>query len=338
VIEREDDRYVLIVKVKEKMRSFLKVNPSYNLTDDLSLLIMGDFKNVLLPDSRLLSGFTIGKNNRFCLDYVKNFGKEYGFYFHLFPYISEIPLYTYDDDNMKTNSVQALETGETSGIGFFFKRSLILEFYNFTYHKKLYHDIGEEELDDLYFNSLGAGAKLYFETLDNLVFGMRGIKLLSKYSFTGSGDNLKREYSKSFIKFEMLHPLTNWLSVHYRFEYGSHFEEAVPYDPFYVGGLDSFMGLSNYDRSSSIYKINSFSLRLNPYHNLYVEPLINNLKLGNSDNWEINNELEWGGGLMIGYRTPLGPIRTGIGFIEGGKPVGYLNIGYDLDIFEFSRR
>lgn len=338
VIEREDDRYVLMVKVKEKMRSYLKINPLYNLDDDISLLILGDFRNLLQSDSRLLCGFTVGENNQACLDYVKNFGDDYGFYFHLFPYLTEIPLYTYDAENMKTNSVQALEAGETSGIGFFFRRSLIVEFYNFAYQKKLYHDIGVEDLNDLYFNSYGAGAKLYFDTLDDLVFGMRGIKMLSKFSFASSESNRAKKYRQGLHKFELLHPLTNWMSVRYKFEYGSYFEEMVQYDPFYIGGMDSFLGLYAYSRSSSIYKINSFSLRINPLANLYFEPQVNNLKLGNSDNWEIDNDLEWGGGFTIGYKTPIGPIRTGLAIIEKGHVTGYLNIGYGLDVFEFSRR
>lgn len=338
VIERKDDGYHLIVKVLEKHRSYIKMNISYNTVDNISIRFLSEHKNLLQPNSRLLSAIDIGKNTEFCLDYVKNFGNNYGFYYHLFPYVSEIPIYAYDDEFMKLNSVQTVETGCTGGIGVFFQKSLILEFYNFIYDKKLYRDVGTDELSEQWFRSWGGGVKLYFETLDDLVFGMKGIKLLSKYTLAKSenGDNVK--FQKSLHKFELLHPLTSKLSIRYKFEYGSYFDQAVPYDPFYIGGLDSFLGLHRYDRSSSVYKINSLSLRMNPYKKLYLELLVNNLNLGYTDNWNIGDELDWAGGIILGYKFPLIPIRVALAIGEEREVTGYINIGYELDVFEFSRR
>jgi NTE family protein len=338
VIERKEDGYHLIVKVLEKHRSYLQMNLSYNTTDNISMRLLFDHKNILQPNSRLISALGIGRNSEFCLDYVKNFGNDFGFYYHLFPYISELPIYAYDRDFMKLNSVQTIETGCTGGVGLFFHKSLIVEFYNFVYDKKLYREIGSEELSEQWFRSWGTGAKLYFETLDDLVFGMKGIKLLSKYSLAKSenGDNVK--FQKSLHKFELLHPLTSGVSIRYKFEYGSYFDQAVPYDPFYIGGLDSFLGLHRYDRSSSVYKINSFSLRINPYKKFYLELLVNNLNLGYTDNWNISDELDWSGGIILGYKFPLIPIRLALAMGEGQAVSGYINIGYELDVFEFSRR
>ena len=338
VIKKVDDEYYLIVKVVEKHRSYVNMNLSYNTTDNITMRLLSDHKNIIQPNSRLIGSLEIGKNNKFCLDYIKNFGNDYGFYYHLFPYISEIPIYTYDGDFMKLNSVETIESGFTDGIGLFFHKSFILEFYNFYYSKKIYQDIGSDKLNEPHFSSWGGGAKVYFETLDDLVFGMKGMKLVSKYTIAKSDGGDNERYQKSLFKFEMLHPLTNHLSFRYKFEYGSYFNKAIPYDPFYIGGIDSFLGLHKYDRSSSVYKINSASLRLNPYKKLYVEVLLNNLNLGYVDNWEFNDQLDWAGGLIIGYKFPLIPVRLAIAFNENDEACGYINIGYEMDVFEFSRR
>ncbi|MDP8220145.1 MAG: patatin-like phospholipase family protein [Candidatus Stygibacter frigidus] len=338
VIRREDDDDYLIVKIEERHRSYVKMNLSYNITDNISMRLISDHKNSIQPNSRLIGCLEIGKNNKFCLDFIKNFGNDFGLYYHLFPYISEIPIYTYDSDFTKLNSVETVETGFTDGLGLFFHKSLILEFYNFYYSKKIYRDIGSNELNEPYFRSWGAGAKVYFETLDDLVFGMKGMKLISKYTIAKSDDDENERYQKSLFKFEMLHPLTNHLSFRYKFEYGSYFNKAIPYDPFYIGGMDSFLGLHEYDRSSSVYKINSASLRLNPYKKLYVEVMLNNLNLGYVDNWEFNDQLDWAGGLIIGYKFPLIPVSVAIAFNENDEACGYINIGYEMDVFEFSRK
>ena len=338
VIKKNGDDYSLIIKVLEKYRSFLKLNLSYNTVNNISARIVSDHKNIIQPNSRLLTCLEISENTNFCIDYVKNFGRKYGLYYHLFPYVNEIPIYTYNEEFMKTNKVQAFELGGTIGSGVFFQKSLIMEFYGFMYGKNLYRNIGAEELTDLHFRSWGAGVKLYFETLDDLVFAMRGIKLISKYNIARSSLSEESEYQKSFHKLNLFHPLTKWLSLHYKFEYGSYFDEEIPYDPFYIGGLDSFLGLARYQRSSSVYKINSLSLRINPVRQLYFDITINTLNLGNTDSWSFDKNLQWAGGIIAGYKFSFLPVRLGLAIDEQHELTGYINFGYSLDIFEFSRR
>lgn len=338
VVQNEGEKIVLVAKVKEKMRSHLSINPVYNSDEGISLIAFSSHKNLIQDDSSLLVALKVSQNTQFSFDYIKNFGNDYGLYLHLYPYIQEVPLYSYDEENMKTNSVRALETGETSGVGFFFRKSLSLELYNFAYHKKLYRDIGTDEISQQTFTSQGIGAKLYFETLDDLIFAKKGVQLLSKIYVANSKENAETTYKRSLHKFQFIHPVTNRFSLRYRFEYGSYFEEMVPHDPFYIGGIDSFLGLNKYEYSASIYKINSFSIRINPVKNLFIEALVNSLNLGNSDSWAIDDDLTWGGGLIAGYKTPLGPLRGALAIMEDRSLTGYLSIGYDLDVFEFSKR
>jgi NTE family protein len=338
VLQRDKEGYVLIVKVIEKHRDYIKLNLSYDTTDNITLRLLTDHKNLFQPNSRLLIALDVGENNSLCFDYVKNFGNNFGFYYHMFPYIREIPIYSYGKEFMKINSVKAIETGATGGLGLFFQKSMIVEFYSFIYDKNLYRNIGSEEISHLYFKSWGGGIKAYFETINDLTFGMRGVKILSKYTIAQSENRDNGRFQKSLQKIELLHPITNWLSLRYKFEYGSYFDKVIPYDPFYIGGLDSYMGLHKYDRSSSVYKINSISLRLNPYRQFYIESLINSLNLGVTDSWTIGKDLEWAAGMILGYQFPLLPVRLGIASNERGKLSGYINIGYNLDVFEFSRR
>jgi outer membrane translocation and assembly module TamA len=56
------------------------------------------------------------------------------------------------------------------------------------------------------------------------------------------------------------------------------------------------------------------------------------------DYWQPEKFLYKAGGVKLGYRSFLGPIRIGAAFDEDYRSYYYFSLGYEFDQFEFSRR
>ncbi len=337
VIEKIDDQYILIIKVKEKNRMNYGLDVSYNEQKEINLGITLKLDNVVQKNSKMLVNLQLGDRQEFNLDYVKNFGKHWGVYFHLFPYIKEFTLYSYNNEHEKTNSVRSLEYGGTFGAGLFIRKGLILEGYGYSYHSRLYRNIAE--FDEREVTSSGLGIKLLHENLDDYLFPMQGTELFVKYSQTRKDVFSDFSFRSFFNRLRFILPVTNDFSMIYKFEYGSHFESKDnDYDPFYIGGLDSFMGLYPNEKIAPIYKINSLSLRSNWKENIFLDLRFNLLNLGNVDYWQPEKFIYRAAGLVLGYRSLLGPIRLGVAVDEDYHSYYYFSFGYEFDQFEFSRR
>ena len=337
VIDHSKYSSVLYVKLKERNRYRYGFNLSYNDNNDISLGITLDMNNVLQKNSKCLLNAQVGDSQELNLDYVKNFGKHWGVYYRLFPYIKEFRFYSYNDDHEKTNSVRSLEYGGTFGIGIFTRKALIAELYGFTFHSGLYKDIAE--FDDSDYRSTGVGLKLYHENLDDFVFPMQGTSLYMKYSVSNEEFYSDEDIRTFFTRLQMLLPFAQNFSIKYQFEYGSHFEKLEnDFDPFYIGGIDSFLGLNAKEKSAPTYKINTIAFRFEPYRNSFFDLQLNILNLGDVDYWQPEKFTYKGGGVVLGYKTYLGPIRIGAALDEDKRSYYYLSIGYEFDPFEFSRR
>ncbi len=337
VIEHSEYSNVLHVKLKERNRYRYGFNLSYNGNNDISLGITLDMDNVLQKNSKCLLNAQVGDSQELNLDYVKNFGKHWGVYYRLFPYIKEFRFYSYNGDHEKTKSVRSLEYGGTFGVGFFARKALIAELYGFTFHSGLYKDIAE--FDDTEYRSTGVGLKLYHENLDDYVFPMQGTSLYLKYSVSNEEFFSDEDIKTFFTRLQMLLPFAKEFSIKYQFEYGSHFEKQEDdFDPFYIGGIDNFLGLNAKEKSAPTYKINTIAFRFEPYRNLFFDLQLNILNLGDVDYWQPEKFTYIGGGAVLGYKTYLGPIRVGAALDEDKRSYYYLSVGYEFDPFEFSRR
>ena len=337
VIEEAENDYKLTIKVEERNRKKLSFSLSYNNENELVAGVTLELNNMLQSNSKLLFNVQAGLRNEVDLDYVKNFGKYWGIYFRLFPYIKESRLYSYNEDHEKTNSVISLEYGITAGVGLYITKAIITEAYGYGYQSNAYQDIAE--FNESEFHSAGIGLKLYHESLDDFVFPMRGTQFLAKYSTSMKGVYSEEGNKKFYSRLRFLLPFGKNLSIKYQFEYGSHFENYTDnFDPFYIGGIDSYLGLKSKEKSAPIYKINTFAFRLQYIRNLFIDLQINTLNLGNIDYWQPEKYLYKAAGVKIGYKTLLGPIRAGIALDEDGRSYYYLSIGYEFDPFEFSRR
>ncbi|MCK4655216.1 MAG: patatin-like phospholipase family protein, partial [Candidatus Cloacimonetes bacterium] len=278
VIKQSGTDYILNIIVEEKDRKQLGFSLSYNDNNEIVVGLTLDLNNIIQRNSKLLLNLQLGDKQEVNLDYVKNFGKQWGIYFRIFPYISEHRLYSYNEEHEKMKSVRSLEYGGTSGIGLFAQEAVIAEAFIYTFKSRLYRDIAEFEGSE--FNSTGIGLKLYHESLDDYVFPMHGTQFIAKYSTAKKGIYSDAGNKKLYTKLRMLLPFGESLSVKYQFEYGSHFRKYEDdFDPFYIGGIDSYMGLYSRERSAPIYKINTLALRFRFIRNLFCDLQMNILNL-----------------------------------------------------------
>jgi len=327
----------LTLKVKEKNRVRLGFDLRYKGTGNITTSAILEMNNLVQSNSTFIGRVSVGLEHGILADYVKNFGRHWGIYYHLFGYAQENKIYSFNGNHEKMNSVRARELGATGGIGLFARDTMIGEVYSYTYNTELYQDIAELDGDD--FSSSGLGVKLYHERLDDLVFPMQGTQLMLKFSKEITGTYSDSNNKKSYLRYQVVLPFTKYFSCNYRFEYGSYFQEYQNnYDPFYIGGIDSFLGLKEAERSAPIFKVNMLIARFKPAKNIFVDLQYNVLNLGNVDIWLPEENYYHGFGVKLGYRTPFGPIRAAFAIDEESEGYLYLSLGYNFDPFEFSRR
>ena len=337
-IDQTEDGYILTIKVTEKPRNKFGINIRYNDRDDLILGGVVEMRNYISNNSNLMIGVSIGGQRELLFDYVKNFGREWGVYFRIFPYLNEHTLYFYNENQEKIYSSNSLEYGSVLGIGAYAFNRYIIESYLYSYNKMLYRDISEYEIQSDFLSS-GMGLKFYHESVNDVVFPMKGQQLLLKYSIADENILSDFSYTKFYGRFQTLLPLTSGSSLRLQFEYGSYFnDDMVDSDPFYVGGFDSFLGMYPYEQSAPTIKILTLANRMEFGKNIYVDLQLNFANTGRSDLWEIDSSTLFGGGVKLGYRSMIGPLRGGVGFNRQGKFLSYISVGYDFDAFEFSRR
>lgn len=337
VISKIGEKNILKIKVSERKRKRLGFAFSYNSYNEMSAGLTLEMNNLIQHNSKLIANINIGDKKFIKFDYVKNFGKHYGIYFRLFPNLSERKIYSYNSDHEKTRSVRSLEMSTTAGIGLYASEAVIMEAYLYGFRKKLYKDIAE--FDDTEFHSSGIGFKTYHESLDDPVFPMKGSEIMLKYSSAKEGVFSEDGNKKFFSKIKMLLPISDRVSLKYKFEYGSYFENSdVDYDPFFIGGVDSFLGLNAGELSAPIYKINTIALRIEPWRSFYCDMQFNILNLGNLDYWLPEENFYQGIGIKLGYKSVIGPLRLGAALDEEFKEYFYLSLGYEFDPFEFSNR
>jgi NTE family protein len=333
---QQEDGLKLIIKVKERNRKKLGLNYTYNDNNEFVAGVILELNNYLQRNSKLLFNVQLGNITEIDLDYVKNFGRMLGIYFRIFPHYRETRLYSYNEDHEKINSVKSRQIGATGGVGFFSQYAVNAEVYAFTYHTKMYRDIAE--FDDTRYRSSGIGFKVYHENLDDYIFPMKGTQILAKISKAEKDVYSDVSYNKFYSRLKLVLPFGKTFSFKYQFEYGSYFEsDDIEFDPFLIGGLDSFIGLNSNEMSAPIYKINSLALRFEILKNLFADLHYNILTLGNSDIWLPETNVFHGIGLKLGYNSTLGPVRATAALDEDLNTYFYFSLGYEWDFFEFSR-
>lgn len=340
VLEPSGNGYRLVVFVRESERRELTLNLSYTTEEELNVGAVLTLNNLALKNSKLMAGLNLGGRTEVSIDYVKNFGEFWGSYFRLFPYLSEHRLYLYDSDYNKISSVKALEYGIVPGVGVFANRLAIAEGFFYSYRTKLYRDVSATApVDSLYLIS-GFGLKLYHESLNDDFFPQSGARALAKFNFARWPAISDQIYSRFTGEFDVYARLANPVSLRLGLDYGNYFGsvQESSFDPFYFSGSQGYKGYQRYAISSPQFKIYTAGLIWNPANNLFLETGVQGLNTQQGDPWGLDQDVEWCLYGDFGYRSVVGPLKFVAAVREHGKPQYYLNIGFDTDLFWFSRK
>jgi NTE family protein len=340
ILEPETGGYRVVLYVTELKRRGLVVNLSYTNEEKLNLGLALRLDDILLRNSRLLAGLTLGGRTEFAVDYVKDFGEFWGAYFRLFPYINENRLYLYDDDHHRTGSVKTLEYGVTPGVGFFADRILTAEAYGFAYRPRLYRDVSETAPVDSLNRVSGFGLKAYHESLDDDLFPMSGLRAFAKADFSRWDGPDTDMYGRVSVNADVYAHILKPLSLRGGFDLGTYLgsQGGNPADPFYFSGPHGYKGYERYAVSAPHYNYYTLSVILSPLKNLFLEAGAQGLNFNGARVWDFDQQLQWSYFADLGYKTPVGPLNFGYALREGGDQHLSLSIGYDTDLFWFSRR
>ena len=337
--KNQDNQYDLYIYVKERERKQLAVNLVYNSEEKLMAGLVLSLNNYLLKNSRLLAELKLGGRNELNVDYVKNFGEEWGAYYRLFPYVGEKTIYEYSEHH-KINSFKSTEFGINSGVGVFAKDLAIAEFFVYTDQTNLHSDISQTPLLPESSVVSGFGIKGYHESLDDFIFPTSGARVFGKFNFARYSEISDFIYSCFQGRAEFYVPVRNIFSVHSSIYYGSYLNstEHDILDPFIISGTDGFMGYSRYEVSAPHYQILSFGFSSLPKNRYFIDAGFQGMRYSEKDVWSNSEDWEYCGYLGLGYKNSILPTKLYVSLNKDKKVHSFLSIGYDFDIFFFSRR
>jgi NTE family protein len=341
VLTKDNECYILTIVVKERERKYLALNMAYDRDNEFVTGAVLSLHNYYLKNSHLFAEVKMGGKHELNIDVVKNFGDAYGIYYRIFPYINEKRIYFYNSNHEKATSARSLEYGLTTGIGLFAKKAVVLESYTYTYHTKLYREIAVIDTLGKSLTISGIGVKAYHESLDDFVFPTKGLRVMLKSSFAKKDIMSDKTINRLNFDCTVYHPMGQAVSTILGLQYGSHFKDNIQssWDPFYLGGLDCFAGFQHYELSAPYYRLAQGGIIFNHNSRLYLTAKLQVIEFSHSDSWINANRTYTGGVFDIGYKTIfLGPTKFSVALTKDRPAQFYVNIGYNYDIFHFSRK
>ncbi|MFO7896147.1 MAG: patatin-like phospholipase family protein [Candidatus Cloacimonadales bacterium] len=338
VVYSEAKQNILCLYVQETNDKRLGMAVAYSNHQQLVVSATLEMNNVLQRNSKFLLNLKQAGKKELNLDYVKNYGKFYGAYYRIFAFLREYETYSYNQDHQVEKSVLTGQGGTTLGLGFFAQNAIILEFYGYALKSRHYQHIAEFENRELLHS--GIGLKAYHESVDDIVFPTRGGILFGKISLDRPELYSDIDNTEIFVKMLLAIPLGK-VSLKYGLEYGAqNSQQAQEFSPFFVGGIDSFLGLFPNEMNAPVYQLNKLSLQLQPIRNFFLEFQYNSLTFGESSQllFEGEPQIMHGVGMIAGLKRSWLPIRAAVGLDEDWKTHFYLSVGYEFDDFFFSRK
>ncbi|MDY0298824.1 MAG: patatin-like phospholipase family protein [Candidatus Cloacimonadaceae bacterium] len=340
LIPDSEDSFVLKIHVHERQPKSIALNNAYNNELKLTASAILSIDNILLKNSRLLTQVILGGKNELNIDYVKNFGEFWGIYYRIFPFINEKTLYSYNDDHFQVSSSKSLEWGATSGIGVFTYHNIIAEAFLYYSNTSLYRGISETDVSLKNYHVSGYGFKAYYESLDEYMFPHKGVVGMGKFNFSFNNNMSDFIYSNFKGKTEAYIPINNSLSLHGGISVGSYFKDQTSQknDPFTIGGMDGFKGYSLYEISAPYFRIMQFGINSEPFKNIFIQAGIQGLSYSDEEfiGSKFSDEYCYYAG--IGIRPYRIPMRLQFALNERDTINTMFSIGYDADIFQFSRK
>ncbi len=340
-IKKNGNDNILFIHLKELENKTLGLDASYDY-NNLLLSISLKLTNYIQKNSRAIFNINLGAKHALNIDYIKNYGKRWGSYFHIFPYIEESTFYTYNDEHHKTSSFKAVQYGTTLGTGVFLKKLNVLEAYLFYRKTKFYNGISLEDEDFESVKNSGLGLKYYYETIDDYSFPMKGRKIFFRYYKSFKNNSLGiYNYQQLFLNSLTVFPVNDRVSFLTKFNLGySDKNNETAYNQFYVGGFDNFPGAlpQEYQLPRYILGMASVRIAVNELKTFFVDLESDLVQLP-----EVSSPYELGKTmhcytLKLGLNLPFAPLKAAISINEQKNYIFYLNLGHCYDPFEFSRK
>lgn len=336
----DDGSYLLDVYVKEKLPKSLTLNNSYNDEEKLSASVVLNIENLVLKNSKLMAGLILGGRNEFNVDYVKNFGDFWGAYYRIFPYVNEKTLYVYDEEHYLSHSIRSLEYGATTGLGLFADQAMIAEIFLYYSDTSLYRGISETEMPPRQYVVSGLGVKAYHESLDSYVFPYSGARMMGKLNFARDEKISDYIYNLFQGKLDLYQPLHENLSLHGSMALGTYFDSTPvdKFDPFAIGGIDGFKGYSRYEVSAPHFLIWGLGVNLKTFGDAHLTMGMQALSYDDDETWLKSPENQYCYYLGVGYDTGFAPMKLQFAINKRGRLNTMLSLGYDHDLWQFSRK
>ncbi len=340
VLEPVKDGYRLVVYVREREPRYLHLNTAYTSGDGFTFGAATEFNDILMPRSKLLAGFTLGGRNEFNLDLVKDFGDFDAPYLRLHPYIRQLRVQRFAGGDDRIASLDSLEYGIVPGIGFLAGRLFIAEAFGYASGYRTTGDIPANLNPARSGKEGGIGFKLWHESLDADVYPSSGVSACVKANLAPWSALSDVIYSRITANVDVYAPLARPLSLRLGFAYGSHFGDAEgnPTDLLSFGGANGYLGFQRDQAPSPEYKYGTLSAVVKPIANIFLEAGAQALNKGGNSDWSLDSGLLFTWFASLGYRTPVGPFGIKLAVREDGKTNLFFNLGYDVDLFRFSRK
>lgn len=339
VLRPRGEGYVLQFYLQENSRRHLTLNLAYSSEEKLNVSSALILNNILLKNSSLRAGLTLGGRTELNLDYVKNFGEFWGAYFRLYPWLSESFFYVYDAQSYyRLARTRALEYGATIGLGGFANQLAVGEAFAYTARKNLYRDVSVSAPIDSLFLISGVGAKLYHESLDEDVFPSSGIRAFAKLNLARWSKTSDQIVSRLTGSADVYSKLTDFLSLRLGLSFGTFFGAEGVYDPLYFTGSRGYRGYPQFALGAPDYRYYTLALVLRSPNAYHLELGAQGLNAESGGAWNLDQEIRWCAYAELGYRSLVGPLKVSVAVRENARPILSLNIGYDTDFFWFSRK
>jgi NTE family protein len=194
-----------------------------------------------------------------------------------------------------------------------------------------------EEFPDFYETITSFIARSRLDLLDTFPFPTSGSTLNIDYQMASKDLGGEIDFHKLAIEYWRYFTLGKRSTFGLGLHTGTSFDsELQPYNSFFLGGRDSFVGYKVEERLGSHLGVTTLEYRYRFYQlPSAVGGGIFAIATGNIGNaWKTVEEmtddfsLRYGGSLGIGVDTILGPVRADFAIGDGGRQVIYLNIGY----------
>ncbi len=340
VLEPSRNGYTMVIYVREREPRYLHLDLSYSSQDKFSLGVLAELNNVLLPDSKLLAGLSLGGKASLNLDFVKDFGQFNAPYLRFYPWIQKTGVQRFDAQGNNFAELDSLEFGFLPAVGVFFNKFFNAELFAYASSSKLKYRVPANFQPDYRKKDGGWGLKLYHESVDSDLFPLRGARVFLKYNHAPWLVLSENKYQRARADCDFYAPLAKPLSLRLGFSMGSHFGNADEntHDLFHYGGSQGFMGYQRDQMPSPEYKYGTLSAVFNPLKILFLETGAQALNTGGFKDWNPGSGLTWAWFASAGIDTPAGPISLKLARGEGGKTNFFFNIGYEKDFFRFSRK